>query len=236
MVHIELFKYDLKIELANAVANDWLSEVQNHDITKPYLAALSGGRIAHDFYSALTQKAAHWGSLLAKVHYFWADERCVPFMDEDSNFTWAQRLLFEPLSIPSHQIHRIRAEELPTTAALLASHELTPMLVPPNKTPVFDMVFLGMGEDGHIASIFPGATIEEKESDGIYYPTIGPKPPPQRITLSLHRLVNARKVWVLISGSGKSKALGESLTQPQNTPLGWLLERRSSTRIYYVSD
>jgi len=236
MQHVELFKFDSDTQLAAAATQDWLNELRNHSQAIPYLTAFSGGRIAANFYAELSQKALHYKELLSHMHFFWADERCVPFMHADSNYEAAYRLFFQPLSIPDPHIHRIKGELNPLEAASCASEEL--LKAAHNQAadrPIFDMVLLGMGEDGHIASIFPGASVDEREFQGCYYATVGPKPPPQRITLSLHCLTRARKVWVLIAGTGKNKALGESLAQPESTPLSWLIHRRSSTRIYHVS-
>ena len=88
-----------------------------------------------------------------------------------------------------------------------------------------------MGEDGHIASIFPGDPINELPTE-FYRPiTNAPKPPPERVTLAMHALVAARNVWVLVSGPGKERALGESLAGDK-TPLGQLLKRRILTRVF----
>jgi 6-phosphogluconolactonase len=97
--------------------------------------------------------------------------------------------------------------------------------------PALDFAFLGMGEDGHVASIFPGDNAEESPS--IYYrPVMAPKPPAQRITLVMHAILAARNVWVLASGRGKEEALGKSLTPGASTPLGRVVGGRDFTKVF----
>ena len=97
--------------------------------------------------------------------------------------------------------------------------------------PELDLVFLGMGEDGHVASLFPGDT-EALETLAVYRAVTGPKPPPRRITLGYPALAAAREVWVLASGEGKKEALQASLEPTGNTPLARVLQSRSNTEIF----
>ena len=97
--------------------------------------------------------------------------------------------------------------------------------------PVIDLVFLGMGEDAHVASLFPGDT-EAVESQVVYRAVTGPKPPPRRITLGYPALAAAREVWVLASGEGKAGALRDSLDAGSDTPLGRVLQSREETEIF----
>jgi 6-phosphogluconolactonase len=87
-----------------------------------------------------------------------------------------------------------------------------------------------MGEDGHIASIFPGDALEESSEP--YRPVLNAaKPPPERVTLAMHAMVSAKSVWVLASGTGKAGALGKSLGTVE-TPLGELIQKRALTRVF----
>jgi 6-phosphogluconolactonase len=186
--------------------------------------AISGGRIASNLFKSIAQAAPK----INHVHFFWADERCVPPDHADSNYRAARELLFEPLGTPDSHIHRIRGEDDPALAAKLASEELARFAPKdPSGLPILDLIFLGMGEDGHVASLFPGAPPQP----GIYYPVIGPKPPPERITLSYGIIAAARQVWVLASGQGKEAALRDSLAGG-TTPLARVLSERESTRIF----
>ena len=213
-------------ELAQAAANKWCRQIA--EAKNPFTVALSGGRIANDFFREVAAQARQ-DEGIRQAHFFWADERCVPPDHADSNYRVACELLFEPLQIEPSHIHRIRGEDEPAEAAATASDELL-RIAPLNAAsqPILDWVFLGMGEDGHVASLFPGA----EPRPGIYYDVTGPKPPPRRITLSYDVLAAAREVWVLASGSGKEAALQESLRPDGKTPLARVFRMREYTEIF----
>jgi 6-phosphogluconolactonase len=166
------------------------------------------------------------------VHFHWGDERCVPPEHADSNYKLAQTALLDPAGIAVEQQHRLRGELPPDEAAHLAEVELARVTgTASGGVPVLDLVFLGMGEDGHVASLFPGAPESVVSSSRWVIPVIGPKPPPQRLSLTFQVLAAAKEVWVLASGVGKEEALKESLRIGGNTPLAQLLSLRSHTRI-----
>ncbi|MGO9201590.1 MAG: 6-phosphogluconolactonase [Limisphaerales bacterium] len=95
----------------------------------------------------------------------------------------------------------------------------------------FDLLFLGMGEEGHVASLFPGEPEETAASQAVYRPVTVPKPPPRRITLGYPAICAARQVRVLAAGPGKASALRQSLDPAGNTPLARVLKQRPHTRI-----
>jgi len=166
------------------------------------------------------------------VHFFWGDERVVPPTDDESNFKLADLGLFRPLRIPQDQVHRVRTERSEDEAVQFATDELL-QLTESNIAgqPVIDLVFLGMGEDAHVASLFPGDS-RALESQAIYRAVTGPKLPPRRITLGYPALAAAREVWVLASGEGKSEALRASLAEGSDTPLAHVLQSRECTEIF----
>jgi 6-phosphogluconolactonase len=276
--NFELISFTSADELAQAAASAWLDEIAaaNH-AGKSHCVALSGGRIAQKFFAAAVEqtKVRKIGDgdmpfLTTNIHFFWADERCVPPDDKESNFRLANELLFAPLKIPENQIHRIHGELPPGKAAELATTEMqriVPAALPspssPQKEekagvrrpiisnlltlalsplgrgegvdfqPALDLVLLGMGEDGHVASLFPNASAEVINSAKPFLAVENsPKPPLKRISMSYAIIAAARQVWVLASGTGKKAALRESLGQNGHTPLARVIYSRSRTRIF----
>ncbi len=167
------------------------------------------------------------------AHFFWADERCVPPGDEESNFRLGHELLFTPLKVSENRIHRIRGEDLPQNAAHLAEAEMRRVTACQISQPVLDLVLLGLGEDGHVASLFPGESEEVISSDAVYRAVLNsPKPPPRRVTLGYQTIAAAQQVWVLASGEGKQAALMKSLAQGVQTPLARVLRRGKHSVVY----
>jgi 6-phosphogluconolactonase len=240
--NFELISFASAGELAQAVASAWLDEIESvNRAGKLYCVALSGGRITQNFFAAVVEqaKAQKIGdddtpSLPSNVHFFWADERCVPPDDAESNFALARKFLFAPLKIADAQIHRIRGEDSPEVAAKAASTEIS-QIAPLNEAgqPVLDIIFLGMGEDGHVASLFPGEP-DVLISDRAIFRAVenSPKPPPNRVTLSYAVIAAARQVWVLVSGTGKEAALRESLFSKGVRPLARVTQFRTRTKIF----
>jgi len=233
--NFELLSFAAADELARAAADAWLKEIEAANRAgKRHCVALSGGRITQKLFSATVERTNARAVGFEAVHFFWADERCVPPADAESNFRMAQELLFAPLKISGGQIHRLRGEEEPGAAVRLAEAEIR-QVVPANAAgqPVLDLIFLGLGEDGHVASLFPGETAESSADKGVYRSVENsPKPPPKRITLSYGTIAAASQVWMLASGSGKASALRDSLLPGGKTPFGRVLELRGNTKIF----
>ncbi len=275
MKKFELLSFATANELARTVASAWLDEIESANRAgRPHCVALSGGRITQKFFASTVEEAKARKISFERVHFFWADERCVLPDDPESNFKMANELLFVPLEIPENQVHRIRGELSPERGAELATAEfwrvisnapsspspppteeragerkptlpnssskpLAPALSPLERgegvgsQPVLDLIFLGMGEDGHVASLFPGASAEIIHGTAPFLVVENsPKPPPRRISLSYAAMAAAKQVWVLISGAGKEKVLRESLDLSGKTPLGRVIQLRPFTRIF----
>jgi len=219
--------------LAQTAAAQWLNQLGTAGRRAgPYCVALSGGRIARRFLLAVRDQARARRLDLGRVHFFWGDERCVPPEDPESNFGMASECLLGPLGIAGGQVHRIRGEALPEVAAAEAEAGLR-RIAPPGEggQPALDLVFLGMGEEGHVASLFAGEPEEARASPAVYRAVTAAKPPPRRITLGYPAIRAASQVCVLASGPGKAAALRQSLTPAGHTPLARVLRQRRHTRI-----
>ena len=235
MKNFELLCLGTDLALSRAAATAWLDEISTANrIGKPHHVALSGGRITLKFFAAVVELSKAGGVSLAGVHFFWADERCVPPNDPESNYGAANQHFLQPLGIAPDKIHPIPGELGPDEAAELATTDIR-RLVPPGDggQPQLDLIFLGLGEDGHVASLFPG-----QPETVILNPAVfraiknSPKPPPERVTLGYPAIASARQVWVLASGDGKAAALSESLRPAAQTPFARVLQSRRQTRIF----
>jgi 6-phosphogluconolactonase len=200
--------FDTREALAAEAADLTVKTLSAVPAGRPALVALSGGRVAKDYLQALVRI---WRD--DRTHFFWADERCVGPNSEESNFRVAQELLLEPLGVEEFRSHRIRGELPAGQAAELAEQALRSISgTQPPGLPRLDLVILGMGEDGHIASLFPGGLEPCPASIKCFQAVIGPKPPPQRVTMTWELLLAAGEVAVLVSGAGKEKALRDALS------------------------
>ena len=216
-------------QLAAGVAQLWLELLAGRDESRPFTVALSGGRFPREYYKAVA-KTAPVGAF-ANVHFFWGDERMVPPTDAESNFHLAAVPLLLALKIPEEQVHRIPAERGEDFAVQHAQSEICRVAnLDTAGQPVLDLVLLGMGEDGHVASLFPGD--RAAESTDVYRAVTGPKPPPRRITLGYPVLAAAREVWVVLSGAEKKKALAAAREADSGLPIAQVLRQRKHTRIF----
>jgi 6-phosphogluconolactonase len=230
---IDLRRFGGPQPLAETAANDCLSAIsQPTPDAAPFLLALSGGRIAKAFCAALAERARSHG-LGDAVHFFWSDERCVPPENPESNFLLANEVLLRPLSVPPYRIHRIEGEKPGALAFARAEADLRTLAgLTPSGQPILQLVLLGMGEDGHVASLFPGDSEPDFTSAAWFRCVTASKPPPQRVTMGFSAILSAEQVWVLASGAGKRNALEESLRPGGQSPLALVIQGRASTRIY----
>lgn len=200
MAHFDLIQFHNTEELAQAASSAWLDEIAcASQSRRTYYVALSGGRIAGALLPEFCRQVRVRSIAHNRLHFFWADERCVPPSDAESSYRVAREFLFDPLSIAEDRIHRVLGELEPDSAAREAEVELR-RVVPaaPEGQPVLDLILLGMGEDGHVASLFPGEPEAAVSRRATYRAVTAPKLPPRRVTLGYGILAAAREVWVLI--------------------------------------
>ncbi len=166
---------------------------------RPFRLALAGGSTPKRLYAKLAADTRiDWQNMAL----FWGDERVVPADHEKSNYRMVREVLLDHVPIPAAQIHRIEIER---GAAEAASHYFAIVDEQP-----LDLVLLGMGDDGHTASIFPGAT----RATGVAV-TRSPVPPAERISLALDVINRAHEVVMLVAGANKAARLAEIYTQWQ---------------------
>lgn len=194
--------------------------------------ALSGGTTPGRTYELLGERVADW----AGVEIWFADERCVPPEDEQSNYRLVDRTLLGRARIPHGRVHRMQGELGPEEGARRYAAELLER-VPRGGSdqpmpPALDLILLGIGPDGHVASLFPGAPTLTAGMDAVCLPVHdAPKPPPERITLSLAVLRAARGCLVLATGGGKADAVNAMLGEPTPHVPASLLRRERLTVI-----
>ncbi len=176
--------------------------------------ALAGGRTPKRAYELLAQIEGSW----AHVHLWLGDERCVPQDDPQANARMVRESLYAGAIAPPPMLHALPRPEVPEDAAWLYGLELRESV--PDL--VFDIVLLGMGPDGHTASLFPGhRALEVGEAPSVAVRD-APKPPPERVTLTLPVLRRARYTLLLVTGSDKRDALARAVAGDQDVPVALL--------------
>jgi 6-phosphogluconolactonase len=189
--------------------------------------ALSGGTTPGRAYELLAREMPSWEN----IEVWFADERCVGPEDEESNYRMAHETLLEPVSIPEEYVHRMEGELGPEEGAERYAQQLIERVGgesanPGEGLPVLDVVVLGIGPDAHIASLFPGASTLHSGAQAVCLPVHdSPKPPPERITLSLPVLRAARRCLLLATTASKSDAVSAMLGQPSDHVPASLLDR-----------
>lgn len=207
--------------------------------------ALAGGTTPKALYALLA------GSSLAKrldwrrVEVFFGDERCVPPDHADSNFRMADEALLKPLKIPQDRIFRMKGEDEPEQAARQYEDRIRKAFdVSAPAWPRFDLILLGLGEDGHTASLFPG-TAAVNERQRLAVPNQAPQGVRERLTFTLPLINQARTVVFLVSGRSKAPALRSvledpaadpqrfpaKLVQPEQGRLLWFLDRAAAAEL-----
>jgi 6-phosphogluconolactonase len=207
-------------QLADRLAGLVEDEASQTLAGRPLFAlALPGGSVATACFPRLAHARVDW----SRTHVFWVDERAVPPDDPESNYGVARSLLLDPVAIAPDNVHRMTAEASALDAAATAySDELVRVLGAP---PRLDLALLGVGPDGHIASLFPGQPIEHDERWAVAIED-APKPPPRRLTLTLPVLALARRIVVVAMGDSKAAAIAVAIEQPRSQlPLAILLRR-----------
>jgi 6-phosphogluconolactonase len=197
--------------------------------------ALAGGSTPRAAYQHLAARCPPW----ARADFFFGDERIVPPEAEGSNFRMADDALLHRLPLDPDQVHRIRGELSPDQAAALAEEDLRAS-VPGDPYPQLDLVLLGMGPDGHTASLFPGAP-ELDETERLMIPVHRPEmPQPWRVSMTLPVLNAGKRVLVVVGGAEKARMVPRAIGRDPGIPAGrldpegeftWLLTEDAATQL-----
>lgn len=202
-----------------------------------FTVALAGGRTPRPLYERLARAdrdALPWG----RVHVFWSDERYVPAEDPESNYRMAREALLDHVPIPGTNVHPFPTS-LPTPDAAACAYESSLRAFFRTPWPGFDLVLLGLGEDGHVGSLFPGSPAL-RERARLVVSVEGAKPPRQRLTLTLPAINRSARVHFIVTGAGKAEAVRRALEGPRDPGasvaqgvkpvegVGWWLDREAA--------
>jgi 6-phosphogluconolactonase len=237
----EIYIFNDKQELADRLASDFQRMVEkSRNGRKGISVALSGGSTPRIFFERLALEPYLDRVPWSNVNLFWGDERCVPPDDEQSNFKMAKDTFISKVNIPDENVHRIIGENPPEVEAQRYGKEILKSLPSINGFPEFDWIFLGMGTDGHTASLFPNAPTL-KEMNAICVVAEHPETGQKRISLTLPVINNARRVSFLVAGKDKANVLKEILEKgdsplpypaskvnPENGVLEWYLDKAAA--------
>lgn len=226
-----------KKAVAEAFAGHLQKEIEKKD---KYYLALSGGSTPKVLFDHLAQNykdSIDW----KKVYLFWGDERCVPPIDDESNYKMTKEHLLDFIDIPVENVFRVFGENFPDNEAKRYAAEALSTVPQIEEMPIFDMVMLGMGEDGHTASIFPHQMelLMAKEKCAVAtHPVSGQK----RVTLTGPVINHAREIAFLVTGAGKKEKVNAIFNQlpsyldypashihPVNGQLGWWMDEAAHT-------
>lgn len=204
-----------------------------------FLVALSGGSTPMETYRQLVQEPIDWES----VHVFWGDERCVPVDDPGNSYGQVREALLNRVSIPPQNVHRIQSDLGPAAASMDYTILLKRFAEAPLDWPRFDLILLGMGEDGHTASLFPDSPTDV--TDAVIAVTAHYQDrPANRVTLTPIVFNSARHVLFLVSGQSKSDTLANVLKdgyhpeqlpvqriQPTDGELTWFVDAAAASKL-----
>jgi 6-phosphogluconolactonase len=242
MVEVEIVILADAEALAHSAAQRFVTLAQEAATSRGrFSIALSGGSTPGALYRLLAEEPYQGQVPWAEVHLFWGDERCVPPDDPGSNYRLAKETLISRMPIPAGNVHRLRGELEPEEAARAYAREVRDFFCGPR--PRFDLVLLGLGEDGHTASLFPGSpALQERERLAVAAEAHYQDRPAQRVTLTLPAINAARQVLFLVAGSAKAGIvqavlegpgahLPAQMVQPTAGRLTWLLDAAAASQL-----
>ena len=241
---LQIFR-DLE-ELARGAADHFCGLARRMmTMQESFAVALAGGNTPRKLYRLLAQPPWKDRVEWSRVHIFWGDERCVPSDQPESNYSMAMSEWLSHVELPGENIHRMPGE-LPDREEAAKSYEESLRAFfrqQGREGPQFDLVLLGMGEDGHVASLFPGSAALAEHGRWVV-PVSAPKPPRERLTLTLKVLNEAASITFLVSGREKAgmlqrvlegrkekNPLPAGLVCPRRGTLVWMIDRDAGAKL-----
>jgi 6-phosphogluconolactonase len=232
-------------ETLSQEAAQYIVRIAQASITahRRFTIALSGGSTPKKLYGLLAEEPYRSQIDWTLVDIFWSDERCVPPDDAESNYLMAQQVLLSKIPIPANQIHRMPADLSDRDAASYAYTLEMQQTIGSEGVPSFDLIQLGMGPEGHTASLFPHQP-SLHEQQRLVMPVTVPKPPPPRLTFTPRLLNAASHILFLVTGAEKQdavKAVLEGDFQPDEYPaqivqpikgeVTWMLDTNAAEKL-----
>jgi len=209
--------------LAHAVAARFITllvDVQSRG--KVAQVVLTGGRVASRVYRAVAESPARTAIDWQRVEFWWGDERFLPDGDPERNETQARDALLSLVDVDPARVHAMPADTGQGAEAAAAAYasELAAAVGPDdrNGVPTFDVLMLGVGPDGHVASLFPEYPQLQVDDRAAVAVHDSPKPPPTRVSLTFPALSRAQEIWFVVSGEDKAKAVGLALSGADQIP------------------
>ncbi len=240
-VSTEVRIYSDQKEVVKALSKE-IFKLTKSSVQNRFNILLSGGKSPTELFKRIAKKYTDdidW----ERIHLWWGDERCVSPENINSNYKQAHDFLISNVPIPSANVHRIKGEENPEDEAIRYAAEIEKNLNFRGENPVFDLVLLGLGEDGHTASIFPDE-LELFEDERICAVAKHPLTGQYRITITGKVLNNANRVFLLVTGANKSQRISEIMNDddaakllpayyisPTNGELIWFIDEAAAQKI-----
>ena len=233
---MEVKVFEDKQEVAKEFASYFAHLVKGKE---QFHVALSGGSTPKLIFDVLAES---YGGIIdwSKIHFYWGDERCVPPTDDQSNFKMTVDHLFSKIQVPDSNIHRVLGESDPRSEAMRYANLLEINLDRVEGTPQFDLVLLGMGDDGHTASIFPHEIELWNANDHCVVAT-HPESGQRRVSINGKVINCAKEVVFLVTGSGKAEKIDKihnqkegfekypaALVHPSSNKLYWFLDKEAA--------
>jgi 6-phosphogluconolactonase len=206
-----------------------------------FTVALSGGSTPRILYELPADPNGPFREQLpwSKIHFFWTDERHVPPDHSDSNYRMANEAMLTHVPVSRDNVHRVMSEN-PSAAEAAEEYEREVLKSVPGSPPRFDVILLGLGADGHTASLFPGSEVLHETKRLVAAPWIE-KLKTYRITMTLPLINNAALVLFLVSGAEKAEIVREVLEGPKRYPaqeinptngeLLWMLDKEAASKL-----